>query len=113
MDLLFVDWNVEFAEIQGAPYPVDVAAQVLYSGEVISRMLVIGAHQQAKEVGEVTMHALQAWVYNCVRDVGYDLVVEPLTRVQGEDALTADGCSWPRCNSSSWWRGSIYGWRWA
>ena len=35
MDAVFVDWNVEFEEAEGTSYPIDVAAPVLYFGEVI------------------------------------------------------------------------------
>ena len=90
MDAVLVDWNVEFLKIKGTPYPVYVADPVLYFGEVVLWMLIIWAHQHSEEVGGVAMHALQSWVDNCAQDVGYDLVVELLARVQGEDALTAD-----------------------
>ena len=90
--MVFVDWNVEFVEIEDTHDPIDVANHGFYPGEVVSRMLIVWAHQQAKEVGLVAMNALQSWVDNCTRDVVYDLVVEPLARVQGDDVLTADGC---------------------
>ena len=90
MDAVFVDWNVEFAEVEGAPYPVYVAAPVRYRGEVILWVRLVWAYQTSKKVGGVAMHTLQSWVDNCTRYVGYDLVVEPLARVQGEDALVAD-----------------------
>ena len=36
------------------------------------------------------MHPLQSLVDDYSRYIGYDLVVEPLARVQGKDALAAD-----------------------
>ena len=81
MDAVFVDWNVEFAEVEGTPYPVDVAAPVLYFVEVILWVLVVWAHQLPEKEGGVAMHTLQSWVDNFARDIGYDLFIEPLARV--------------------------------
>ena len=81
MDAVFVDWNVELAEVEGTPYPVDVATPALYFGEVILWVLLVWAHQHPKEEGGVAMHPMQSWVDNFAQDIGYDLVVEPLARV--------------------------------
>ena len=90
--MVFVDWNVEFTEIDDTLDPVNVAAHGLYPGEVVSRTLVVWAHQHSEEAGGVAMHVLQSWLDNFTSDLVYDLVVEPLARVQGDEAVTADGC---------------------
>ena len=58
MDAVFVDWDVEFAEIEGAPCPVNVAALVLYFGEIILWVVVVWAHQLPEKEGGVAMHPL-------------------------------------------------------
>ena len=92
MVVVFVDWNVDFTEIKDTIDPVDVAAHGLYPGEVVARALVGWAHHHSKEEGGVAVHTLKSWLDDCASYVIYDLVVEPLAMVQGDDALVADGC---------------------
>ena len=58
MDAVFVDWDVEFAEIEGAPSPVDVVAPVVDVGEVVPRVVVVGAHQTPEKMRGVAVHPL-------------------------------------------------------
>ena len=92
MVVVFDDWNVEFVEIDDTIDPVNVAAHGLYPGGIVSRALVSWSHQYSKEEGGVAVHALKSWLDDCESYVVYDLVVEPLAMVQGDEALMADGC---------------------
>ena len=60
--MVFVNWNVEFAEIKDTINPIDVAAHSLYPGEVELRALVGWAHQHSEEEGGVAVHALLSWL---------------------------------------------------